>query len=99
MISVVAIHVVAIPVVVIPVVIKALAEIEEALSARSAQHRRRRDRGGVPRSEMLSTGAAEIGEEFPGLKCSAQASHRSMRSSRSEMRPAGIAKIDEEFPV
>ena len=38
------IHVVVISVVVIPVVVKALAEIEEALSARSAQHMRSRDR-------------------------------------------------------
>ena len=44
MIPVVAIPVVVISVVVIPVVVKALAEIEEALSARSAQHMRRRDR-------------------------------------------------------
>ena len=65
MIPVVAIPVVVISVVVIPVVVKALAEIEDALSARSAQHRRRRDRCGVPRSEMLSTGVAEIDEEFP----------------------------------
>ena len=81
MISVVAIPVVAIFVVVIPVVLKALEEIEDTLSARSAQHMRRGDRRGFPQPEMLSTGAAEIGEEFPGLKCSARASHGSTRSS------------------
>ena len=48
---------------------------------------------------MLSTGVAEIGEEFPDLRCSAQASQRSMRSSQPETRPASVAEIDEEFPA
>ena len=85
-VSVVAIHVVvvsvvAIPVVVIPVVVKALAEIEEALSARSAQRKRRIDRRGVPslrcarqasrrsmrssQPEVCPVRVAEIEEEFP----------------------------------
>ena len=42
-VSVVAIHVAVVSVVAIPVVVKAFAEIEEALSARSAQPRHRGD--------------------------------------------------------
>ena len=57
-IPVVVVSVLVIPVNVIPVVVIPLPEIEEALSARSAQRRRRRDRCGVPLPEMLSAGVA-----------------------------------------
>ena len=48
---------------------------------------------------MLSTGVAWIDEEFPGLKCAQQASHKLMMSSLHKTRPAGVAEINEEFLV